>query len=53
VADNYLAVQQALGLTHAELAALARNSLEATFLNDPAKKRLIAELETYLADRNS
>jgi adenosine deaminase len=36
--DNYLAVAEALSLTHAQLAQLARNSIEASFL-DPAVKQ--------------
>jgi adenosine deaminase len=32
VADNYLAVQRALGLSRAEITQLARNSIEASFL---------------------
>lgn len=45
IADNYRAVEHGLGLTHAELAVLARNSIEASFLDDEAKAGLIAELE--------
>lgn len=36
--ENYLAVERALGLTREQLATLARNSVEASFL-DPAVKR--------------
>lgn len=45
IADNYRAVQQGLGLADADLAVLARNSIEASFLDDEAKAGLIAELE--------
>ena len=45
IADNYRALEQGLGLTHADLALLARNSIEASFLDDDAKAALIAEIE--------
>jgi len=45
IADNYRALQQGLGLTHAELALLARNSIEASFLDNDAKSVLVAEIE--------
>lgn len=50
IADNYRALEQGLGLTHAELAVLAGNSIEASFLDDEAKAMLIAEIEEILAD---
>lgn len=45
--DNYIAVRQALGLTNAELALIARNSFEASFLDDATKASYIAEVERY------
>ncbi len=45
IADNYRALQNDLGLRDAELALLARNSIEASFLGEAAKRDLIAELE--------
>jgi adenosine deaminase len=45
IADNYRALQNDLGLTDVELALLARNSIEASFLGEAAKRDLIAELE--------
>jgi len=45
--DNYLAVQRALELTQTDLVALARNGIEATFLDDEAKQSLLAELDSY------
>jgi len=45
IADNYRALEQGLGFTHAELALLARNSIEASFLDDDAKSVLIAEID--------
>ena len=50
IADNYRALEQGLGLTHADLAVLAGNSIEASFLDDEAKAMLIAEIEEMLAD---
>lgn len=43
--ENYLAVQRALGLTRAQLAALARNSIEASFLDTEAKRRWTAAID--------
>ncbi|MEQ9609328.1 MAG: adenosine deaminase [Kiloniellaceae bacterium] len=45
--DNYYAVRQALGLTNEELTLIARNSFEASFLDNATKARYIAEVETY------
>jgi len=45
IADNYLAAHEALGLTRAELAQLARSSIVASFLPEDAKARLGQELE--------
>ncbi|MBN2114513.1 MAG: adenosine deaminase [Acidimicrobiia bacterium] len=47
--DNYLAAQRALGLTREELATIARNAIEAAWLNDTRRAELLAELEGYLA----
>lgn len=49
IGDNYLAAQQALGLTREELAAIARNGIEAAFLDEERREELLAELEEYLA----
>ena len=49
VNDNYDAVRQALGLTGHELAMIARNSFAASFLDDAAKARHIAEVDAYVA----
>jgi adenosine deaminase len=46
--ENYQAVQAALDLTRAQLAALARNSFEASFLDAPEKRALITRLEDYV-----
>lgn len=48
VADNYLAVAQALDLSRAELARCARNSLEASFASEAQKQAWVSELYAYL-----
>ena len=47
--DNYLAVQRALGLSRADLAQLARNSITASLLPDARKAELIAEIDRVAA----
>ncbi len=47
--DNYLAVQRALGLSHADLAQLARNSITASLLPDARKAELISEIDHVAA----
>lgn len=49
VNDNFLAVQQAFELTRGDLAALAKNSFEASWLGEGEKRTLIAEVESRLA----
>jgi adenosine deaminase len=44
VLENYEAVQRALGLSDSDLARLARNSIEAAFLDPEEKRRLAAAL---------
>ena len=48
VNDNYRAVQQALDLSNEELATIARNSFEASFLDGATKAKYIAEVEDYV-----
>ncbi|MYB29021.1 MAG: adenosine deaminase, partial [Acidimicrobiaceae bacterium] len=48
VADNYLAVAAALGLSREELARCARNSLEASFAPEDQKQAWVSELDVYL-----
>jgi adenine deaminase len=48
--DNYLAVKRALGLSHADLAQLARNSITASLLPDARKAELIAEIDQVAAE---
>jgi adenine deaminase len=43
--ENYLAVERALGLTRAQLATLARYSIEGSFLDAEAKRRWGAALD--------
>ena len=45
VNDYYVAVAEALGLSRAELVELARNSFEASLLDDAAKSARLDELE--------
>jgi len=45
VLDNYVAIAEALNLSREELIALARNSIEATFLPVDEKDALLADLE--------
>ncbi len=45
VLENYLAVERALGLSRAQLATLARNSIEASFLDADAKRRWLAVID--------
>jgi adenosine deaminase len=46
VLENYRAVQAALGLTKAEVRRLARNAIEGSFLDGPARQALVAEIDT-------
>lgn len=47
VTENYLAVQQALGLTRAEILTLAGNGFRAAFIDEAAKARHLAALDAY------
>ena len=49
VLENYMAAQQALGLTRTDLTQLARNSIEASFLPATEKQRWQAEIDRYVA----
>jgi adenosine deaminase len=49
VGDNYIAITEALGLDQWDVVRLARNSIEAAFLDTEAKEALISELEAYVA----
>ncbi len=50
VLENYLAVERALGLSRAQLATLARNSIEASFLDADAKRRWLAVIDARARD---
>jgi adenosine deaminase len=49
VVDNYVAAQDALGLTRADLVTLARNSFAASFLSDEDKAAWNAKIDAYIA----
>jgi adenosine deaminase len=49
IIDNYLAVARTFSLSSAEIATIARNAIESTFLDAAGKQRLLAELDTALA----
>ena len=49
VLENYLAVQQALALTPAQLTQLAQNSIEASLLAPDDKRRWLKAIEAYVA----
>lgn len=49
VADNYLAIAEALGLGRDDLVRLARNSVEASFLDADRKAALQREVTAYVA----
>jgi adenosine deaminase len=49
VLENYLALQRALNLSRTDLETLARNSIEASFLEASAKQRWYAAIERYTA----
>ena len=49
VLENYLAVQRGLGLSYADLALLAHNSFEASFLGPNDKRRWMAAVTAYAA----
>lgn len=46
--DNYYAVRQALALSDEELALIACNSFEASFLDADTKAKYVAEVQTYV-----
>ncbi len=48
--DNYVAAQNALDLSYADLAQLARNSITASLLNEDRKAELLAEIDEVLAE---
>lgn len=53
VNDNYRAVRDALGLGDDDLALLARNSIEASFLTPAERAPLLAEVDAWVAGRQA
>jgi adenine deaminase len=49
IADNYIAVAEALNLNEWDLVRLARNSIDAAFLTPAEREPLLVELEAYAA----
>ncbi len=49
VGDNYVAVRAALDLSRDEMIRLARNSFQAAFLDDAARRSYLGELDAYVA----
>ena len=47
VNENFVAIQEALALTEADIAALVRNSFTASFLPDPEKAAALAAFEAF------
>jgi adenosine deaminase len=53
VGENFAAVRSALALSNDDLIELARNSFEASFLDDAAKAGHLAEIDAYVAASSS
>jgi adenosine deaminase len=51
LADNYVAARDALGLTEADIVALARNSITASLLREERKTELLREIDDVAARR--
>ena len=49
LAENYAAIQRALGLSRADLVALARNSIAASWLPEARRVRLLREIDAFVA----
>ncbi len=45
--ENYMAVAEAFALPRETLCTLARNAFDASFLDDPAKAALVAQVDVY------
>jgi adenosine deaminase len=48
VGDNYVRSQRALGLTRDQLIAIARTSIEASFVDEDERSRLLGELDAFV-----
>ena len=53
VNQNYQAIQDALNFTDDELAQLARNSFQASFLDSDEKAAHIAAVDVYMNERTA
>lgn len=51
--ENYLAIQEALNLDKEDVYRLAKNGIQATFLNQQEKQVLLNELDNYIAKQPS
>ena len=49
VADNYLAVQRGLNLSRDDIAQLARNSIDASFIGADAKRKWLGEINCFVS----
>ena len=49
--ENYLAIHEGLNLSRAQLATLARNSIEGSFLGSGEKRRWTAAIDEYVRVR--
>lgn len=49
IEENFVAVEQALGLHHRDLYRLAMNAFNASFLDAQQKRRFISELDAHMA----
>ncbi len=49
VLDNYLAIQRAFSLSRQDLAQLARNSIEASFLDEATKRHWMQRIDEAVA----
>jgi adenine deaminase len=49
VNENFIAVQEALSLTEAEIATLGRNSFIASFMTDTEKAAALAAFDSFQA----
>ena len=47
--DNFVAVTEALDLERADLTTLARNSIEGSFLDEPARKAHLEQIDRAVA----
>jgi adenine deaminase len=48
--ENFLAIAEGLGLSHAQLAQLARNSIEASFIAAGAKQAWYSQIDALIAE---